>query len=848
MQGAGSSGSGASSKAILAHSGKRYSVRVIPKKAHSGRKQPGDAGGVPARPGDAVSDRSGTSGSLLRTKSLSKQSVTELTAEDLATGSDASGEPGPFHQEIEDARRQAEDTWSNYFRMRRKSVVDTRDATVIIEETRTCTINTQASRWRYWDMVLIVCVAVTALFQPFEVAFLNFDDPFASVVNRVIDVVFILDTLVQFFVPYEDSEGNTVTDNCAIAQHYARGWLPVDIISIFPFDLLASSNDDPLGKLSLLRALRLLRLFKLLRILRASRIINRWRNRFGISNAATSLVRFLVMFLLIMHWGACLWFMAATLSADPDSTNFAGTWVEDASLGTSTTASKYMASIYFAASTSSTVGYGDISAVNDTERGVALLVMLMGGGLYAFMVGSVQTIIASIDEARQQFDADSDNLNLFMASVSLPQALRIDIREFFDQTLQVHRERYYRDILRKLSPMLRKQVAAHCHMAWVTGVPFLACKDQEEVTEFAASIAVRMRSEAFAPFEIILRPGHINRRLFIIQRGLAVRRGGGRVIGAGHWFGEEMILTRGRVLHEGISSITLTLCMTLHRDDLAAVLESGHFERTRRTLRRAVVRLALRQEFVRCARLAQLHARRAKLKAATRAIGRMSVLTKAKMPFSQLRGSASSGSRPDVAGGSQGGPSSVAADGKGVPKGRRAAGPTPAVTPSGVSGQWAAEGSLRMVEPGHGSRMDSGEPTGQVVTLTSAEVVTMDEDDGDGDGAPGYRQPPGGGHQAPRAAAGSAYARPPTSPKGKVLERTDATSARPGAKGFAPSSSFSHTDSPPRPQMARLVTMDSEEDVDVTERAAGRHPTGEAFKSTAQQPQRRAAGRQEHRP
>ena len=216
-------------------------------------------------------------------------------------------------------------------------------------------------------MVLIVCVAVTALFQPFEVAFLNFDDPFASVVNRVIDVVFILDTLIQFFVPYEDSEGNTVTDNCAIAQHYARGWLPVDIISIFPFDLLASSNDDPLGKLSLLRALRLLRLFKLLRILRASRIINRWRNRFGISNAATSLVRFLVMFLLIMHWGACLWFMAATLSADPDSTNFAGTWVEDASLGTSTTASKYMASIYFAASTSSTVSV-ELGAQRQTKR------------------------------------------------------------------------------------------------------------------------------------------------------------------------------------------------------------------------------------------------------------------------------------------------------------------------------------------------------------------------------------------------------------------------------------------------------------------------------------------------
>jgi hypothetical protein len=509
-----------------------------------------------------------------------------------------------------------------------RSVVETKDATVIIEETRTCTVNMRASHWRYWDLLLLMCVGVTALFQPFEVAFLSYDDKFTFAVNRVIDIVFAVDTILQFFIPYEDEDGNTVTDNGMIAWNYLKGMFLVDLVAIIPYDLLADSNTDFVNKLSLLRVLRLLRLIKLLRIIRASRVANRWRNRLGASNAISSLLRFLVMFLLVLHWSACLWFLAAKATADANQGSLEHTWVGHAGLDQETTASKYLASIYYACTTATTVGYGDIRATTDVERGVSLVVMLMGGGLYAFMVGSVQTILSSMDEAKQQFDADSDNLNLFMASVRLPHNLRVDIREFFDQTLQVHRERYYRDILRKLSPMLRKRVAAHCHMTWVTAVPFFSCSDPEELSEFAASIAVRLRTEAFAPLEFILRPGYINRRLFIIQRGLAVRRSGGRVIGAGAWFGEEMILTRGRVLHEGVSSITLLMCMTLHRDDLAAVLDSGHFEKTRKSLRRAVVRLALRQEFVRCARLAQLHTQTTRIKSKMRAIGRLSVAGK----------------------------------------------------------------------------------------------------------------------------------------------------------------------------------------------------------------------------
>jgi hypothetical protein len=66
--------------------------------------------------------------------------------------------------------------------------------------------------------------------------------------------------------------------------HYARGWMFVDIISVFPWGyvqgLLSGRGDDTTGdsgkEAKVLKVLRLLRLTKLLRLVRAMRILKKY--------------------------------------------------------------------------------------------------------------------------------------------------------------------------------------------------------------------------------------------------------------------------------------------------------------------------------------------------------------------------------------------------------------------------------------------------------------------------------------------------------------------------------------------------------------------------------------------
>jgi hypothetical protein len=113
--------------------------------------------------------------------------------------------------------------------------------------------------------------------------------------------------------------GNPVKDLKMIRQNYARGWLPIDIASILPFDTLTAlsgSTDGPLAKLKSVRIIRLLRLMKLLRVLRGMRIFSRLEARIEINYAMLSLQQFIVGLIMLAHWMACTFMMLHDMQWD----------------------------------------------------------------------------------------------------------------------------------------------------------------------------------------------------------------------------------------------------------------------------------------------------------------------------------------------------------------------------------------------------------------------------------------------------------------------------------------------------------------------------------------------------
>ena len=97
-------------------------------------------------------------------------------------------------------------------------------------------------------------------------------------------MIFIIDIAVNCVLPYRESiqkGAGVVRNHSKILKRYASGWLPLDVVSVLPFDLLVAAdvfggdNFNP-SVLRTIRLIRLLRLLKLFRILKASRIFSRY--------------------------------------------------------------------------------------------------------------------------------------------------------------------------------------------------------------------------------------------------------------------------------------------------------------------------------------------------------------------------------------------------------------------------------------------------------------------------------------------------------------------------------------------------------------------------------------------
>jgi hypothetical protein len=92
--------------------------------------------------------------------------------------------------------------------------------------------------------------------------------------------------------------------------------------------------------------------------------------------------------------------------------------------------SAYLTSMYFAYSTLTTVGYGDISAHTDFERSIAILSLISGSVIYAVLVGFVNNLVDSSDVKETEYQKRLTNVNTFMNNHHLPSDLRGRIRRY----------------------------------------------------------------------------------------------------------------------------------------------------------------------------------------------------------------------------------------------------------------------------------------------------------------------------------------------------------------------------------------------------------------------------------
>ena len=68
----------------------------------------------------------------------------------------------------------------------------------------------------------------------------------------------------------------------------------------------------------------------------------------------------------------------------------------------------YIISLYWSVMTMSTIGYGDVTPKTHYERMYEIFGMMLGASVYAYMVGAICSIVASMNAASAEFNQQMD--------------------------------------------------------------------------------------------------------------------------------------------------------------------------------------------------------------------------------------------------------------------------------------------------------------------------------------------------------------------------------------------------------------------------------------------------------
>jgi len=344
-----------------------------------------------------------------------------------------------------------------------------------------------------WSLTLLAVVFVYAMELPLRTVFGYSLSGTILYLEILVTVVFFLDMLNNFRSAYFEN-GEWIHDPVQIRQRYFRGWFWPDLIAMLPLELIFFPQ-DPTVRLFL----HLLRLSKLLHFGEFSLALQILARRFMVVPIMVRLMSSAVLIMIAMHWISCGWIFVTTGPNAAHPNPF----------------SEYVNALYWAIATVATVGYGDITPENTTQKIFAICVMIFGVGMFGYVVGNIATLFAQRDSARLEHTDQMNRITSYLKYRKVPLATQQKIRDFFTLRFERGYGRHERELLDQLPPSLQTEVSMHLNREILETVPLFTNAEHDVIQ----ALASKLKPNLHRPGDIVIRAGDIAHHMYFISRG-----------------------------------------------------------------------------------------------------------------------------------------------------------------------------------------------------------------------------------------------------------------------------------------------------------------------------------------
>ncbi|CAK6967696.1 potassium voltage-gated channel subfamily H member 8 [Scomber scombrus] len=439
-----------------------------------------------------------------------------------------------------------------------------------------------------------------------------------SVSDILVEILFILDIMLNFRTTFVSTSGQVVYDARSICVHYVTTWLFVDLIAALPFDLLYAFNVSVYFGVHLLKTVRLLRLLRLLQklerysqysavvltlLMSMFALLAHWMacvwyfiGRKEIESSGSweigwlhELAKRLGNPYSLSPWTTLVHTTVSSLPANSSQWNVSGSefasqgsWNSsqyygnvsggDAVSGTGTGSggggfkvlgggpsmrSSYVTSLYFALSSLTSVGFGNVSANTDSEKIFSICTMLIGALMHAVVFGNVTAIIQRMYSRRSLYHTRTKDLKDFIRVHRLPKALEQRMLECFQTTWSVNNGIDVNELLKDFPDELRADIAMHLNKELLQ-LPLFESASRGCLR----SLSLIIKTSFCAPGEFLIRQGDALQAIYFVCSGsMEVLKDNTvlAILGKGDLIGSDS-LTKEQVIKTNANVKALTYC------------------------------------------------------------------------------------------------------------------------------------------------------------------------------------------------------------------------------------------------------------------------------------------------
>eukprot|EP01065_Artemidia_motanka_P027710 TRINITY_DN32900_c0_g1_i1.p1 TRINITY_DN32900_c0_g1~~TRINITY_DN32900_c0_g1_i1.p1 ORF type:complete len:895 (+),score=191.93 TRINITY_DN32900_c0_g1_i1:70-2754(+) len=398
-----------------------------------------------------------------------------------------------------------------------------------------------------WDFVFcLVCFMESSFIILYVCA--SYDDASANTFlfgKLIATVVFLFDVWVRRRTAM--LTGWMIDEDVkSISARYARSWMPFDVFVSFPWDMLllfASTTAH-----HWVQCVRLCRVIRVQHLFKASTPVRE-------TPRYVELVQGSFWILLTVHLTASIWLAIASdmdLAIGHMASTAAG---EDL-------VTRYNLALYWAVITMTSVGYGDISPVQNSTRIYAQFVATFGAMLLLCIGGRIGALFITTDPFILSQEERKRRLQAVMDRNGIPWDIQKEAFTIFPSILETNIHDY-QDTLDELPTFIQDKLTNHIKERLIRRVPMFKSATQD----FIKRLVVALDEVVVPPGELITRVGTTAAEMWFLQYGIAevldFQGSIAATLRSGSWFGEMSIVRET----ERVASVrTLTPC-ALYRLD-----------------------------------------------------------------------------------------------------------------------------------------------------------------------------------------------------------------------------------------------------------------------------------------